>query len=274
MVTLILLLLGLCFGSFINALVWRIHEQSKPRQKQIAKPKDLSVLKGRSMCPNCGHTLAWYDLLPVASWLSLGGKCRYCSKPISPQYPLVELLTAVLFVFSYAFWPLSFHIPLFALWLALLTGFIALALYDLKWMILPNRIVFPMQALAVLYVITLFVLSKGDFHILSGAILGVVFSAGLFYVLHQLSRGKWIGGGDVKLAVVLGLILGGAGEALLMIFTASLLGSLIGIPLVLAKKTNLKGKLPFGPLLITATIVVYLFGAGFIAWYKHQFLLM
>jgi leader peptidase (prepilin peptidase) / N-methyltransferase len=293
MVILILVVLGLCFGSFVNALVWRIHEQQRTADngQRLAKKKqsnltansyqqtakDLSILKGRSMCPNCHHTLAWYDLLPVTSWLSLGGKCRYCHKPISWQYPLVELTTALLFVFSYIFWPpihISLFLVLFPLWLALLTGFVALTVYDLRWMVLPNRIVFPLQVLAVLYVLTLFVVSKDNWHVLSGALLGLLFSAGLFYLLHQVSGGKWIGGGDVKLAVVLGLVLGGATEALLMIFIASTLGSLIGIPLLLAKKTKLHGKLPFGPLLITAAIIVYLFGASLITWYRRQFLLV
>jgi prepilin signal peptidase PulO-like enzyme (type II secretory pathway) len=278
MISIILILLGLCFGSFVNALVWRIHEQSLPKKKRAANNKELSVTTGRSMCPNCLHTLAWYDLLPVVSWLSLGGKCRYCHKPISWQYPLVELATAGLFVFSYSFFPSKVYglssTVIFSLWLIMLVGFMALAIYDLRWMILPDRIVFPLQVLAVLYILTNFVISRGDWHVLSNALLGFLCSAGLFYVLFQVSKGKWIGGGDVKLAVVLGLLLGGAEEALLMIFVASVLGSVIGIPLLLTKKTNLQGKIPFGPLLITATIVVYLFGASVITWYKRQFLIM
>ena len=94
----IFFVLGVCFGSFVNALVWRIHEQSKPKKKRAASDKELSVVSGRSMCPNCKHTLSTKDLLPVISWLTLGGKCRYCSKPISWQYPSVEMLTALLFV--------------------------------------------------------------------------------------------------------------------------------------------------------------------------------
>src|SRR4051812_7602742 len=103
MIYAILVVLGLCFGSFVNALVWRIHEQAeqgskkKPNKSYIDK---LSIRKGRSMCPHCRHELKALDLLPVVSWLALRGKCRYCGKPISVQYPLVELLTACLFVTS------------------------------------------------------------------------------------------------------------------------------------------------------------------------------
>lgn len=88
----VLLFLGLAFGSFINALVWRLRE-------------GMSVARGRSMCVHCRHTLSWYDLIPVFSWIALGGKCRYCQRRISFQYPLVELATAAGWVASYTYWP-------------------------------------------------------------------------------------------------------------------------------------------------------------------------
>src|SRR4051812_13278636 len=100
MIIAVLIVFGLCLGSFVNALVWRVHEQEAAKKPN----KKLSVLNGRSMCPHCEHELAAKDLIPVLSWLSLGGKCRYCHKPISKQYPLVELLTALLVVGSYIWW--------------------------------------------------------------------------------------------------------------------------------------------------------------------------
>src|SRR5690242_7308270 len=108
-----LVVLGLCLGSFVNALVWRLHEQE---ELKIAKPKgwrkrlrELSIMRGRSMCPHCRYQLAVVDLVPVVSWLSLRGKCRYCSKPIGWQYPVVEAGVAVLFALSYVWWPLALH---------------------------------------------------------------------------------------------------------------------------------------------------------------------
>src|SRR5690606_19684146 len=106
-----LVILGLCLGSFVNALVFRLHMQMKAsekhRGKKVQKAK-LSIVSGRSMCVHCHHELAWYDLIPVLSWLTLGGKCRYCHKPIAWQYPLVELATAALFALSYVYWPVNF----------------------------------------------------------------------------------------------------------------------------------------------------------------------
>jgi len=108
MIIAVLVVFGLALGSFVNALVWRVREQTKEGSKK--KPdskylKKLSVSKGRSMCPNCHHELTAKDLLPVISWLGLKGKCRYCRKSISAQYPLVELATAGLFAASYLLWP-------------------------------------------------------------------------------------------------------------------------------------------------------------------------
>lgn len=272
MIVVILVMLGLCFGSFVNALVWRLHKQELAKSKeQRAK---FSISRGRSMCVDCQHTLAWYDLLPVISWLSLAGKCRYCHKRISWQYPLVELSTTILFVLSYAFWPYNYllstnYLLLFILWLVFLVGFMALAVYDLRWMILPNRIVLPMQLLAVAYaVLAVIVLHKG-FNGLFMAVLAVLCSAGLFYAIFQVSGGKWIGGGDVKLVVILGLVLGTPSQALMMIFVASLIGTFISVPLLLSGKFKRTSKLPFGPMLIIGTIIVYLFGTSLIDSYTR-----
>lgn len=282
MIIVMLIVLGLCMGSFVNALVWRLHkqqEQSNAKSPKLKKAKNssLSILNGRSMCPSCRHALAWYDLIPVLSWFSLKAKCRYCHKPISWQYPAVELLTASLFVASYVFWPQTLALYseafLFAFWLIFVTGFIALAIYDLRWMILPDRIVFPLQFLAVIYaLLTILVLQKGLSGLLA-AFLAVLSSAGLFYVLFQISKGKWIGGGDVKLAVVLGLVLGDPIKVFMMLFIASLLGTCISLPLLMIGKFNRTSKLPFGPLLIIGTTIVYLFGSHLIDWYKQYVLL-
>ncbi len=220
MIIVVLLVVGLCLGSFVNALIWRIHEQeeleaTKPK-KHTSKDRNLSVLGGRSMCPTCRKQLRSRDLFPVVSWIALRGKCRDCSKPISWQYPLVELATAALFIKSYVFWPQPLHglqIAAFGLWLLLLVGFMALTVYDLKWYLLPNRIVYPLSAVALLLAGLMIMDATNHVSALIGVVSGVIIGGGIFYVLFQLSRGTWIGGGDVKLGWLLGLALGSPAKA-------------------------------------------------------------
>lgn len=276
MIVAILILFGLAFGSFINALVWRIHEQHKPKKKRAGTDAELSIATGRSMCTHCKHTLVWYDLLPVLSWISLGGKCRYCKKPIGIQYPLVEIVTTMLFVVSYLFWPLGLgtvaEVTLFGLWLVSLIALVALAVYDIRWMLLPNRIVFPLTGIAVLYAIISTITSQNVGSALINAIGGLAVAGGIFYVLFQVSDGKWIGGGDVKLGFALGLLLASPLLAFLMLFVASLLGIMFALPALLQGKTSASTKIPFGPFLIAATIITQLFGRSIIDWYSTMFL--
>jgi len=275
MTVLALFLLGLCFGSFTNALVWRLHELETSKKLTKKQRQELSILHGRSMCPHCRHGLAWYDLLPIASWLSLEGKCRYCHHPISWQYPLVELLGALLFAGSYLAWPYGFDaagIVAFGFWLVFLIGFLALAVYDLRWMLLPNKVVYVLLGLAV--VLTLFKLfTWGDpGAVLVEALAGFLSIGGLFYVLYQVSGGKWIGGGDVKLGFMIGILVGGPLNSLLVIFIASSLGTLVSLPLMARKSLKATSRIPYGPFLLAATVVTYLYGARVADWYTQAFL--
>lgn len=266
-------LLGLILGSFVNALVWRVHAQEAKKKSKVGH-KELSVLHGRSMCPYCKHTLAAKDLVPVLSWLSLGGKCRYCHKPISWQYPVVELLTSALFVLSYLFWPLDWNAAgtiNFAVWLIILVGFMALIVYDLRWMLLPDRIVYPLLVIGGL--LALFnIIDVGSVRALIETLISVAIAGGIFYGLFVISNGRWIGGGDVKLGLLIGLVLGDPYLAFLMLMTASLLGTLVALPGMVLKKVSPSSRIPFGPFLIVATILVQLFGTSVIEWYKRTLL--
>lgn len=272
----ILIILGLALGSFVNALVWRVWQQSLPRKKRAASDNELSISRGRSICPSCQHSLAWYDLLPVVSWLALKGKCRYCHKLISWQYPLVELATAGSFVASYVFWPVALSdkvaVGLFALWLVGLVMLVALAVYDLRWMLLPNRIVFPLTAVSLLYALIRANQSDGFWHSVILSFASLLIAGGIFYLLFQVSAGRWIGGGDVKLGFALGLFIGQPAEAFLMLFVASLLGMIFGLTVMLLGNRKVANKIPFGPFLIMATIIVMLFGGSIISWYTDTFL--
>jgi prepilin signal peptidase PulO-like enzyme (type II secretory pathway) len=277
MIVVALILIGLCLGSFVNALVWRLHEQEaagKAGKKPTDYHRKLSITKGRSMCPECHHELAAKDLIPVVSWLWLRGNCRYCHKPISRQYPLVELLTAGLFVISYIWWPFVLQglgLYYFVFWLIFLVGFMALALYDLRWQLLPNRMVYPLIGLAIIQLAGAMAFYDVSWRALITAFWGIIVASGLFYAIFLVSRGEWIGGGDVKLGVILGILLGGPLMSLLMLFVASCLGTVAGLPLLLEGKR--KVRVPFGPFLLLATIFVTLFGASIIHWYKTKLLL-
>lgn len=272
MIIVALVILGLCLGSFINALVYRLHWQETHAEAKAAEKKLYSMRSGRSICPECKHKLSASDLVPVFSWVSLGGKCRYCHKPISGQYPAIELLTASLFTFSYLYWPYELssaqNISAFILWLVFLTGFIALIVYDIKYMTLPNKIIFPLGLVAVAALLSVSIVNQ-DFELIKTGLAGLLMGGGIFYVLFQISNGAWIGGGDVKLGFLLGFLVGGPWPALLMLFLASAMGTLYSLPMLLFKRIGPKSRIPFGPFLIIAAIIVQLFGADIISWYTN-----
>jgi leader peptidase (prepilin peptidase) / N-methyltransferase len=273
LIVLLLAVLGLVFGSFVNALTWRLHEQDELRQAkdgkaQKAELRKLSILHGRSMCPACRHELAAEDLVPVASWLWLRGKCRYCHKPISWQYPAVELATAVLFAGSYLAWPLDLHglgLFQFCCWLVVLVGFVALTVLDLKWYWLPNKIIYPLIVLAVLELLVAVAFFGGGWPAVSSGVWGVLIASGIFFVLYRISK-DWIGDGDVRLGVVLGLVVGGPLRGCLLLFVASALGTLVSLPLLATGKAKRGTLIPFGPFLIAAAVIIELFGSHFVDW--------
>ncbi len=274
MIILILIVAGLTIGSFVNAWVWRLHEQETvkaskhPDKKYLSK---LSIQKGRSMCTKCKHELAAIDLVPVLSWLYLRGKCRYCHQSIDNDNPAMELIAPILLVASYIWWPYELTgigLYYFSFWLVFVVAFMALAMYDFKWFILPDNIVRPLIIIAILQLIGAIIIYETSLSTVITAFWGVLISSGIFYAIYILSNGEWIGGGDVKLGIIIGIILGGPAMSLLMLFIASSLGSIVGVPLLLAGER--KVRLPFGPLLMLATFIVMLFGSNIIAWYKAK----
>ena len=279
MVDIFLFFLGLCLGSFVNALVWRLRElelvdEGKGDKRLVKK---LFKANSRSMCPECHHTLQPLDLVPVFSWLFLQGKCRYCKKPISIQYPAVELATAGLFACMYAFWPqpLTGAEPIvFGLWLIAAVILVAMSVYDFRWMLLPDKLMVPLFVIA--SAIAAFNISTSDnlFHAALNTFLAVMIGGTIFYLIFQLSGGKMIGGGDVKLGWALGLMLGTAVNAMLMLFLAGLGGSFVALILLITGKLKRNALIPFGPFLIFGALVVLLFGASITDWYQSTFLLV
>ncbi len=250
-------IIGLALGSFINALVYRVYTSEFAPKKTRRK---LSILNGRSQCVHCHHTLAISDLVPLFSWLALGGKCRYCKEPISAQYPVIEALTALGLILSFHFWPFAMggiESVRFAVWAVILTLCIALIITDVRWMLLPNKIVYPLIVFAVIFSL----LSPEPLTILTIAqtVLSAMLLGGLFHILYIVSNGKWIGGGDVPLGYALGIIVGDPVKSLLLLFLSSVLAlaAFVALSTVSVKKQNI---IAYGPFLIVAMIIIMLSG--------------
>jgi leader peptidase (prepilin peptidase)/N-methyltransferase len=241
-----LVLLGVCgavFGSFVNVLAYRL-----PRRESIVKP--------RSRCPACGTTIRAYDNIPIVSWLLLRGRCRDCGVAISPRYPLVEAVTAGLFVLlgvkfgrEAALWPA----------LALALTLVAAAATDLEQRIIPNRL------MAVAAVLALVLWTLADPGRLPENLIAAAGAGGLL-LAAALAYPAGMGMGDVKLAAVMGLFLGrSVGPALFIGFAA---GALVGIAIVAARGAAARKQgVPFAPFLALGGIAGLLFGTGLIDWY-------
>jgi prepilin signal peptidase PulO-like enzyme (type II secretory pathway) len=259
---------GLCAGSFVTALTWRIHQQAKKKKPD----KNLSIMNGRSVCPACAHQLSALDLIPILSWAALRGKCRYCKRPISAQYPAVELAAGLIFTASYVFWPTepssAGQALLFVFWLLSSIGLLAMLVYDYRWMLLPNRILYPTAAAAVLGRTIYIALEEvNKWAALADWAIAVGIASGVFWLIFHISKGKWIGYGDVRLGLVTGTLLASPSQSLLMIFLASVLGTLFVLPSLLRGKRKVATRIPFGPFLIAATFIALLFGQSIINWY-------
>lgn len=269
--------IGLVFGSFVNALIWRIHKQRqlKATDEQILevtsrkKSKNYSISRGRSMCSRCEHPLSPRDLVPIISWVLLRGKCRYCHQTIEDK-PWVELLTGIAFLFFYLGWPFALsggYIFAFFAGLTIIVLFVALSAYDARWYLLPDRLVSILTIMSVLYTALIWIAAGGqNLELLTQPFLAGVLFFGFFWVLYQISKGEWIGGGDVKLAFALGVLAGSPLRALLVVFMASLVGSFLGLPHIIRREKN--ARLPFGPSLMLATFVILLWGTQIVRWYQ------
>lgn len=251
-------LLGLAMGSFINALVYRLYKEKS--------------LWGRSECLNCKKKLGFWDLVPILSFVFLKGKCRYCQKQISWQYPLVEFITGTLF--SLLFLRFANNNLLVCDYtnvinLAFLYIFtiilVAIFLSDLKYYIIPDKILWPGVIFGILLLIFKSILSWSLSYIMSHA-LAVFVVFGFFLMLYLISKGKWIGAGDVKFGILLGLIVPWP-QALVMMFMSFVLGAIVGLSLLLLKKRKLKEKVPMGTFLVVGTFITIFFGEIILKWY-------
>lgn len=255
MIVLLVALVGLFIGSFLNVVELRGLK---------------NFITGRSHCPKCKTNLNWYELLPIISWIILRARCRTCKKPISAQYPLVELATGILFGLSYSLLSPMTVLEWFqlALWLVILCGLIILTIFDLKEYILPDKVLLPLLVPAFLLLITYYIATQSLAVIYIPIVAGLVFG-GFFYLLAAVSRGTWMGGGDIKLAFVMGIVLGFQ-KTLLAMFIAFNAASIIGIALIITRHLRRGEALPFGPFLILGTVASFLYGHEVITWYLEN----
>lgn len=257
----VIFLFGLVAGSFLNCVIYRL---------EVSK----SFLKGRSFCPHCKHQLNWQDLIPLLSFLILRGKCRYCQKPISFQYPFVELITGILFLCVGQVGGESFSI-LFNWMITCLL--IIIFVYDLRHYIIPDRVIYSAIGVAFLYrVFEALAINHWPlgFEISSLAIplLSAFGAATFFLTIVLISQGRWMGVGDIKLAFLMGLILGWP-NILAALFLAFFIGAIFGIALIIAGRKTLKSEVPFGPFLVVGTFIALFWGQEVINWYLNFFLL-
>lgn len=240
----LILIFGLFVGSFLNVLVDRL-------------PKNETVVKGRSHCDFCKKELQWYDLIPVFSFVFLKGKCRYCKRPLSIFYPIIEVSTGVMFVLTYMFVSFQFIIPLLYYFL-IVSSFIVIFFTDLKYGIIPDKILLLATIVVAFYL--LFVNPEASIvNLISGVatfLFFVIISVGFSVLLKKES----MGGGDIKLVFLLGLFLGFP-NIIISLYVAFLTGAIVGIILILwRKKSFYKATIPFGPFLVLGALISLFWG--------------
>lgn len=250
-------LFGLIIGSFLNALIYRLHS-------------GRSIAMDRSVCPHCKHVLSAADLVPLISFMMLRGQCRYCGRAISWQYPIVELLTGLSFAlvgknYQFMFNHFQMYVDLVAI-----CFLIVIAIYDLKHYLILDKVLVPASIAAFISIVAAGVAqhSFGLHSPIASGLIGVAYISGFFGLQYFVSKGRWIGFGDVKLGVFLGLLFG-AGRSLLLLITSYWLGALVGVVLVLFGKKKISGQMPFGTILGFSGIIMVLYGTQILEWYRH-----
>ncbi len=258
---LITFIFGAFIGSFLNCVIYRLENKQ-------------SFLKGRSFCPECKHKLYFFDLIPIFSFIFLKGKCRYCGKKISIQYPLVEIITGLLFllILNFQFGDSEFLIlnvltSIRFLYLLIASSLLIIVfIYDLKHYIIPDKVIYPLIGITFFYQL-IYNFQAIDFNFWS-FLLSAFGAASFFFFIWLFSKGKCMGFGDVNLAFFMGLFLGWP-NILVALFSAFLIGAIIGIGLIILGKKKLKSQVPFGPFLIIGTFIALFWGQNLINWYLN-----
>ena len=238
-------LFGLTVGSFLNVCITRL-------------PADQSVVRPRSRCPKCEQSIAWYDNVPILSWVLLGGKCRNCRAPISALYPLVELAVAAIWIGAIWYYGASFQGVVAGLFGTILLG---IAVTDARTYLIPNEFTWGGLGLG------LFLAGAGGLQGILDALIGAATGFGILFAVawagEKALRKEAMGGGDIKMMAMVGAFLGWKG-VLLTIFGGALLGTLVFLPFSLRENKPL---VPFGVFLAAAAAVAFVFGDSIVTWY-------
>ncbi len=255
-ISLLIFIFGLAIGSFLNVVAHRsVHGGS--------------IFVGNSKCPHCDHKLTALDLIPLLSFFILKGKCRYCSKNISIQYPIVELSMGVLFAFSFLYWSnisgnvfsslsISEYLSLLFL-LFSVSVLVVLFVTDLRDGLLPNTIVLPSIAAIAGFKVLFFILGTPSLSALTYDVLAAFIAAFVFFAIVFLSNERAMGGGDVKLVFLIGLIAGWP-AILVGLFAGFLTGAFVAVTLILIGKRKFGQTIPFGPFLTIGGFIALFWG--------------
>lgn len=257
LIFIIVFLLGLCVGSFLNVIICRLPEQR-------------SVIRGRSSCPRCKEPIKWFDLIPLASFFILKTRCRRCREKISWQYPLIETATGLIFLFLAWFYQVNIDLanPFFYRDIVFFSALLIIFATDLKCMLIFDAVVFPIAVFA--FSVNVFLLGTSAnyvdvvFNLLAAAIIGAAF----FFVQYWLSKGKWLGAGDIRLGLLIGLMLGWP-NVLAAIFLAYIFGALVSVILLILRVKKMKSPVPLGVFLTAATAITLLYGDEMVRWYLN-----
>jgi leader peptidase (prepilin peptidase) / N-methyltransferase len=240
--TFFIFLLGLLIGSFLNVCIYRI-------------PASQSIVSPPSSCGACGHQLNFWDMMPVVNYIINQGKCRYCKASYSIQYPLIELLNGMLYVLTFYYYGLSL---IFVLYAIIISSLIVISVIDLKTQTIPDELNLFAFIITVILGAYLF---KGYY---LNHFYGFLFGFVLFLLIAVLTNA--MGGGDIKLMGVLGLLFGLQGILFVTVFSF-VYGALISLLLILAKKASRKDYIPFGPFISIAALTYILFGNAILTFY-------
>lgn len=244
-------ILGLCIGSFLNVCIYRL-------------PIEASIVRPRSMCPQCKKPIPFFDNIPLLSYILLLGKCRNCKTAIPIRYPLVELITGLLALSLFAAYGLTYS---WLIYFIFIVALVVITFIDIDHQIIPNIISLP--GIPIFFIAALFLPDTTIWD----SVIGILAGGGSLYLVawgyHALTGKEGMGMGDVKLLAMIGALVGWQG-VLFTIFVGSLVGCVVGIMVMIRTEKNMKLAVPFGPFLSIGAITYLFFGPELIYWYFNM----